>query len=77
MNPEKLRRLQEKVRTGGKGSVRRKRKIVRNPFFNCVVVEMITLLCFVFEMEKKVFLQKQNLSRFFKKKIFVNDYLFD
>ena len=27
MNPEKLRRLQEKVRTGGKGSVRRKRKI--------------------------------------------------
>merc|ERR1712000_608379 len=26
MNPEKLRRLQEKVRTGGKGSVRRKRK---------------------------------------------------
>lgn len=26
MNPEKLRRMQEQVRTGGKGSVRRKRK---------------------------------------------------
>lgn len=27
MNPEKLRRLQEKVRTGGKGSMRRKHKV--------------------------------------------------
>jgi hypothetical protein len=26
MNPEKLRKMQEQVRTGGKGSVRRKRK---------------------------------------------------
>ncbi|KAJ3423539.1 transcription factor btf3 family member [Anaeramoeba flamelloides] len=30
MNPEKLKRLKRNVRTGGKGSVRRKKKIVRN-----------------------------------------------
>ena len=28
MNPEKLKALQEQVRTGGKGSVRRKKKVI-------------------------------------------------
>jgi hypothetical protein len=41
MNPEKLRRLQEKVRTGGKGSVRRKFKTVI--YLSDIVVLLVVL----------------------------------
>lgn len=34
MNPEKLKALQEQVRTGGKGSVRRKKKVLHRTSAN-------------------------------------------
>jgi hypothetical protein len=46
MNPEKLRKMQEQVRTGGKGSVRRKRKVaVKSTVRRTIAVSLSLFVC--------------------------------